>query len=165
MDCHPEPIEIHTICVEKLKSFLIMLTLGGPVLARKHNDKPINLIYIDHRCYESPEWASQDSGQDSRGHRQRRERLAVLDARQSDGRPRRLGPNPGRLASSARTPNRLAGSAAHMALHVAPHGVHVFSTRPRRPQMPFFIDIIFPSQLLVLLDGSMSCTRAIDVAT
>ena len=72
----------------------------------------------------------------------RRERLAVLDARQSDGRPRRLGPNPGRLASSARTPNRLAGSAAHMALHVAPHGVHVFSTRPRRPQMPFFIDFV-----------------------
>ena len=70
----------------------------------------------------------------------RRERLAVLDARQSDGRPRRLGPNPRRLASSARTPNRLAGSAAHMASHVAPHGVHVFSTRPRRPQMPFFID-------------------------
>ena len=59
----------------------------------------------------------------------------MLDARQSDGRPRRLGPNPGRLASSARTPNRLAGSAAHMASHVAPHGVHVFSTRPRRPQM------------------------------
>ena len=51
---------------------------------------------------------------------------------------------PGRLASSAQTLGRLAGSAAHMAVHVATHGVHVrktcVATRPRRPQMPFFID-------------------------
>ena len=60
-------------------------------------------------------------------------RCSTQDSR--SGRPRRLGPNPGRLASSARTPNRLASSAAHTALHVAPHGVHVFSTRPRRPPL------------------------------
>ena len=99
---------------------------------------------INHRCYKSLEGASQDSAQDSRGCQPRRERLAVLDARQSDGRPRSLGPNPGRLASSAQTPNRLAGSAAHMAVHVAKHAVHVrnpsVATRPRRPQMPFFIE-------------------------
>ena len=86
-----------------------MLTLGGPVLARKDNDKPINLIYIDHRCYESLEWASQDSGQDSRGHRQRRERLAVLDARQSEREASQARPKPRaprKLGTDAQPPSQ-----------------------------------------------------------
>ena len=68
----------------------------------------------------------------------------MLDARQSDGKPRKL------------------GSAAHMAVHVATHGVHVRKTCvATRPQMPFFIDSVERAVLTILLHTADISTVAL----